>query len=512
MEAAPAIDYKALYEQSQEELLQARGTIAVLRHELDRYKKMLFGRKAERFVPSHSANPSQLALDLNAETVAEVTVTGKKKVEYTRTTVEKRPTYHPGRYTLPAWLRREEIRLEPDDVPPGSIAIGEAVTEVLEITPSELYVKRIIRVKYLIPSNAGNDGSRIIVAPLPVQPIPKCIAGPSLLAQVLIDKYGYHLPCYRQVQRFEHAGITLQYSTIISWIGGTCNLLEVLYEALKKEVLSAGYLQADETGIRVLDRNKAGKKVHNGFFWVYQDSLQKLVFFDYQKNRNKSAPEGMLKDFKGHLQTDGYEVYDKYDKKEGVIHLNCMAHARRYFVEALKKDKERAEYVLERMQQLYAIERRCRDAEYSFEKTRKVRQGESVPILEKLGKWMNEQLPEVLPKSPIGKALAYSVKRWEKLCRYTEDGMLQIDSNLIENSIRPLALGRKNFLFIGSHDAAPRTAMMYSLLGCCKMHGINPLEWLTDVLAHLPMHPINRLKELLPHNWKPFQIVSSNVK
>ncbi|MEI6950703.1 IS66 family transposase [Paraflavisolibacter sp. H34] len=490
MEAAPAIDYKALYEQSQVELHEARGTIAVLRHELDRLKKQVFGHKAERFVGSQSPNPSQLALDLNAETVAEVTVTGKKKVQYTRTIVEKRPTYHPGRYALPAWLRREEIRLEPDNVPPGSIAIGEAVTEVLEITPSELYVKRIIRVKYLTPAEAGHDGSRIIVAPLPVQPVQKCIAGPSLLAQILIDKFAYHMPCYRQVQRFEHAGTTLPYSTIIGWIGSACNLLEVLYEALKKEVLSAGYLHADETGIKVLDRNKAGKKVHNGFFWVYQDSLRRLVFFDYQKNRNKKAPEGILKDFKGHLQTDGYEVYDKYDNKEGVIHLNCMAHARRYFMEALKTDKERAEYALERFQQLYAVERRCRDAENSFEKIREVRQEESVQILEELGKWMQEQLPKVLPKSPMGKALAYSVKRWEKLCRYTENGMLQIDSNLIENSIRPVALGRKNFLFTGSHDAAPRAAMMYSLLGCCRMHGINPLEWLTDVLARLPMHPI----------------------
>lgn len=211
----------------------------------------------------------------------------------------------------------------------------------------------------------------------------------------------------------------------------------------------------------------------------------------------------MLAGFKGHLQTDGYEAYDDFDQREGVTHLHCMAHARRYFVDALPTDKQRAEYALQHMQQLYALERSCKEKELSFEKRKEVRQKEAVPILQHLGQWMKQQQGNVLPKSPIGKALAYSVERWEKLCVYTQDGMLSIDNNPVENSIRPIALGRKNFLFCGSADAARRTATVYSLLGCCKMQSIDPYHWLKDVLARLPMHPINQIKELLPHHWKP---------
>ena len=269
--------------------------------------------------------------------------------------------------------------------------------------------------------------------------------------------------------------------------------------------MQTGYLHADETGIKVLDQNKAGKKIHNGFFWVYHNSIQKLVFFDYQKSREKQVPKEMLATFKGHLQTDGYEAYDAFDNREGILHLQCMAHARRYFMEALVTDQQRAEYVLQHMQQLYAIERRCKDKELSFDERKEVRQKEAVPVLNKLGQWMKEEHPKVLPKSPIGKALAYCIKRWEKLCMYTTDGMLSIDNNSVENSIRPVALGRKNYLFCGSADAAQRTAMLYSLLGCCKMHSIDPYLWLKDVLTRLPMHPINQIKELLPHNWKPVQ-------
>ncbi len=400
--------------------------------------------------------------------------------------------------------------LEPLHLPKGSIRIGELITEQLEYIPAELYVKRYIRPKYVLPVQPGAIEAKIIVAPLPIQPIEKCIAGPGLLAQLLIDKYLDHLPAYRQGQRFERNGVKLPYSTLIAWIALASGLLEVLYEALKKELLQTGYLHVDETGIKVLDQNKAGKKIHNGFFWVYHNSVEKLVFFDYQKSRSKQAPQGMLCTFQGYLQSDGYEAYDDYDHKEGIVHLNCMAHARRYFVDALPSDKQRAEYALQQMQQLYAIERSCKDKELSFEQRKEVRQKESIPILAKLGQWMQEEQTKVLPGSPIGKALSYCLKRWEKLCRYTEEGMLSIDNNSVENSIRPVAVGRKNFLFCGSAEAAQRTAMVYSLLGCCKVHGVDPYVWLKDVLTRLPMHPVNKIKALLPHNWKLAQVPASN--
>jgi transposase len=500
MQQEPSIDYKA-------QLAEAHGTISVLQHRIAQLEKMIFGSKHERFAPT-ATPPGQLALDLQAETIAEVKISAQQKIEYTRskTTLEPKSTEHPGRHALPEHLRREEIILEPDGVPEGSIRIGELVTEQLEATPSELYVKRFIRPKYALPKSSDEqNGTRIITASLPVQPIDKCMAGPSLLAQILVDKYMDHLPAHRQMQRFERSGVVLPYSTIISWIGSSCKLLQVFEDALKQEVLSTGYLHADETGIKVLDDEKKAKKVHHGFFWVYHTREKKLVYFDYQKSRNHMAAQSILSTYKGYLQTDGYEVYNDFDESEDIHHLLCMAHARRYFVDSLNTDKTRAEHVLAQMQLLYAIERRLRDEGLSVDERKDIRQKESVPILESLGKWMKEQLAQVLPKSPIGKALAYSVKRWEKLCLYTQNGRLSIDNNAVENSIRPVALGRKNFLFCGSGDAARRAAMIYSLLGSCKLHGINPLVWLTDVLARLPMHPINKIKELLPHNWKLLQ-------
>jgi len=404
---------------------------------------------------------------------------------------------------LPEHLRREEIILEPDSIPQGAKRIGEEVTEELEYQPGELYVNRYVRPKYASP--AAEDGkTSILIAPTPVRPLEKAIAGPGLLAQVVIDKYADHLPLHRQMQRFERSKVSIAYSTLTGWVSGTCALIAPLYEALKEQILASGYIHADETTIKVLDKDKKGK-THQGYFWVYNNSPGKLVFFDYQPGRDQSAPAGILKEYRGYLQTDGYVAYDGFEEREEITQLHCMAHARRKFVEARANDKDRSEHVLGQMQVLYGIERQCRDEQLSYEQRRKLRQQEAVPILEELGRWMKEQYVQILPKSAIGEALAYSIKRWDKLSLYTTDGMLCIDNNPVENSIRPVALGRKNYLFCGSHEAAQRTAMLYSLLGTCKMHGINPTDWLTDVLRRIPSHPINRITELLPQNWKPRQ-------
>jgi transposase len=522
MQAPTDIDYKALYEvevtlhkETKAKLELAFETIALLQHENDRYKKMLFGSKNERFVPTDPAR------DTNAQSEAEKTpadqeVAGAEQqsnqesscVRTKKIWVPKEGIPHRRRNTFAPHLTRITSVIEPDHVPEGSIRLPDEVTRQLEYKPAEYIVKETIRRKYLVPRLSEEEPTRIIIAPLPVQAIFKCIAGPGLLAQILIDKFLDHLPGYRQIQRFERSGISIAYSTLITWIGHATNLLKVLYDALRKELIQSDYLQADETKIKVLDNNKAGKKIHQGFFWVYHNSIEKLVYFDYQKSRSKEGPKDILSKFKGHLQTDGYEVYDEYDKREDIVQLNCMAHARRYFVEALKTDKHRAEYALGEMQQLYAIERKCKG--FSYDKRKEIRLEESIPILKSLGNWMQEQVSKVTPQSPIGKALNYNINRWEKLCRYTQDGMLLIDNNLIENALRLVSLGRKNYMFCGSEEGAKRAAIMYSLLGCCKMHSVHPYEWLKDVLTRLPMHPINRVKELLPHHWKILHTTISN--
>jgi len=439
---------------------------------------MVFGSRHERFIPDSAAVAQQLVLSLQAEAVGERTVT-TQEVTVTKTNIKVEKKAHPGRMALPADLPRKVIVIEPKEDVSHLTKIGEEITEQLDVTPSKFFVRRYVRNKYALPQGEG-----VVIGKLPSQPIDKCMAGPGLLAQVIIDKYVDHLPLYRQEQRFSRVGITLAPSTLCNWKSSVCNLITPLYDALVKEVLQTNYLHVDETPIKVLDQDKAGT-THRGYFWVYHNSHQKIVIFDYRKGRDGEGPSEILKNFIGHLQADGYQVYEDFDDSSGIMLLHCMAHARRKFSEALDNDKARSEYVLQHMQQLYAIEQQARDKKMSFDEIYELRQQQAIPILEHLGKWMKESYVQVTPKSSIGKALAYSIERWKKLCIYTTNGMLCIDNNPVENSIRPIAIGRKNYLFAGSHDAAQESAMIYSLLGTCKLHKINPWEWLKDILIRL---------------------------
>ncbi|RYY69659.1 MAG: IS66 family transposase [Chitinophagaceae bacterium] len=486
MEPTVSIDYKSLYEQSQVRLV-------ALEQQLQQLQQMIFGSRHERFIPA-DISPSQLSLDIQAEQVAAVNISDAKKITYVRTgtNIEERPLLHPGRMKLPESLRREEITIEPTADISGCKKMGEEITELLECQPGELFVKKYVRIKYAKPGNSG-----VLIGDLPVRPLDKAMAGAGLLAQIVIDKYADHLPLYRQMQRFERSGLKLPYSTLTDWVGATCKLIAPLYEALKTSVMQSNYLHADETPIKVLDKDKKGA-THRGYYWVYQDSIRKTIFFDYREGRGREGPQGILEEFKGFLQTDGYIAYEIFDKNKDINLMHCMAHARRMFHDALDNDNERAQYALEQIQKLYTIERICKDGRLNFAEITEVRQQKSVPILEALGKWMREQYVQTTTKSAIGKALAYSIERWPRLSMYATNGMLNIDNNPVENSIRPVALGRKNYLFAGSHEAAGRSAMLYSLLGTCKMQGIEPYTWLHQTLDKIATHPINRIKELLP--------------
>jgi transposase len=224
--------------------------------------------------------------------------------------------------------------------------------------------------------------------------------------------------------------------------------------------------------------------------------------FDYRKSRGREGPEELLKDYRGSLQADGYSAYESFEKKPGITLLACMAHARRKFDEALKNDKDRAAHVLELIQQLYMIERQAREEQLEYEQRKALRQEKSALVLQELHAWLKENITQTLPKSAIGIAIAYTLHLWPRLIRYLDDGKYEIDNNWIENSIRPVALGRKNYLFAGSHEGAQRAAIMYSFLGTCKINNIEPFEWLSSVLKRIPDHSIQRLEELLPGNLK----------
>lgn len=461
-----------------------------MKQQLDEYRRLLFGAKRERFI---AQDPDQLALPfaVDQEKVLEVveeqvTISRKKAAKVT----------HPGRHAFPAHLPVEEIILEPDQDTSNMTCIGQEVTEELDIIPQRLFVRRFIRPKYVDKAN----GASIIIADVPNRALPKCQAAPGLLAQILVDKFVYHLPIYRQRERFKQEQIDLPASTIDSWQRLSANLLDPLYACLKSRVLQQGYLQVDETPIRVLDKKKKGKS-HRGYHWVYHSPIEKVVLFDYRQGRGREGPAEMLQDFKGYMQTDGYTVYEQFGQSGAIRLIYCWAHARRYFEKALNENRQAAEVVLLKIQQLYEVERRLREEKRSAQEIHEIRLDESLPILNELGKWLAQNNKHFVPKSLMGKACAYTMKRWDGLLAYLYDGQLQIDNNLIENTIRPNALGRKNYLFCGSHEGAQRAAMMYSFTGTCKLNGVNPLDWLKHVLEKIADHPINRIHELLPQNF-----------
>ena len=493
-EAKKGPTYEELFLQNSELFLQNNQ----LRHELDQLKRLIFGSRNERFLSVTS--PGQLALDIASPSSSSlVTPPVMETIEYNRKKVSPSKTekVQTGRMPLPASLPREQIIIEPTEDVTGWKKIGQEITEELERIPGKLFVRQYVRNKYVKP-----NGETIVIGELPDRPIAKGIAGPGLLAQIVIDKYVDHLPVYRQVQRFEREGMKLPISTLADWISGTCDLLEPLYELHRKQVLSMDYIQADETPIKVLDKAKKGT-THRGYYWVYHAPLSRLVLFDYREGRGREGPGECLRDFKGYLQTDGYAVYDDYENRAGITLFHCMAHARRKFDEALENDKELASHVLTQMQKLYALEQTGRDQSLSVEELYSLRQQQALPILESLKTWMMDAYSKVIPQSTIGKALSYSLHRWDKLCLYTQDGRLRIDNNLVENAIRPVAIGRKNYLFAGSHNGARRAAMLYSFLGTCKINNINPFDWLKDILSRMPSHSVNKLQELLPNNWGP---------
>lgn len=474
-------------EQQQQKLQQTEDQLRM-------FKRLIFGAKRERYVSDHQ----QMALPF------EHTQAQKKKAEaehteriaYTRRKAATRP--HPGRQRLPEHLPVEVVNIEPEADLSGMQRIGEEVTDKLEIIPAKAYIKRYIRGKYVVK---GNPHAGVLIAELPDEVADKSIAGPSVMAQVIADKYADHLPLYRQQQRFSRHGITIASSTLGNWVQTAGDRLSILYEHYIAHSKAQGYLQIDETPVPVLESDKKGS-THQGYYWVYYSPLSRSVLFDYQQGRGRDGPSLMLQNFTGYMQTDGYGVYERYGQRTDITHLGCWAHARRYVERALDTDRQQASYAMDLIQQLYGVERYARDEQVSARERKALRQEKSVPILDELGEWISREGPQTEPKSALGKALYYAAAHWEKLNVYVHDGSLEIDNNLVENQIRPTVLGKKNYLFAGSHKAAQRAAMFYTLIGNCKLHGVNPAEWLEYVLRNIMSTRYDDVPTLYPQNYK----------
>jgi len=474
-----------------QELLGFKSEVEWLKHQLAELKRMIYGSKSERFI---APDPLQ-------NTLFELPALGeeeKKQEEITYTRVKPEPSEkkHPFRAELPAHLPRREEVIEPENIPEGAKKMGEAVTEILEYEPASIYVRRIVRPKYVVESN--DEFTHIEIAELPSLPVPKGNAGASMIAHILVSKFCDHLPYYRQSKIFKRQNLHIPDSTIGGWANAAIKTwLVPVYESLKAKLLSTDYLMADETPIPVLSEDKPGA-THQGYHWAYRDPINKLACFDYRPGRGREGPKSFLKEFNGYLQTDGYAAYDELGPPGKITHLACMAHTRRKYEHSLNNDKEKAEKALIWIGDLYDIEREARNKGLSFDEIKKLRQEKAVPILKEFEEWLIDQSPSMLPKSAIGEAVNYTLKLWPRLKRYTQDGRLQIDNNLIENGMRAIALGRKNYLFAGSHEAAQNAAVIYSLLATCKMRDVEPYAWLKYALERIPDCPASQLEKLLP--------------
>jgi len=473
---------------SKEEFETLKAENAWLKQQLAELNRLIFGAKSERFIGTDINQPN--LFDFPEDEIEE-----KSTEEITYTRNKPREKKQPLRMELPAHLPRRDEVIEPEDLPSNAKLIGEAITEILEYEPASAYVRHIIRKKYIVEQT--DEETKIVIAPLPCLPIPKGNAGPSMISHILVSKFIDHLPFYRQVQILKRQDLNIAESTIGGWFNAGCNLLLPLYEALKAKLLLADYLMADETPIPVLTKDKPGA-THKGYHWVYYDPGEKLVLYDYRKTRGREGPDEFLENYHGYLQTDGYTAYNNLKNHSNITLLACMAHARRKFDHARDNDTVLAEQALKMFQDLYQIEQQARNEGLSYDAIHELRQKESKPILGQLEAWLQEQHNKTLPKSAIGAAIAYTLTLWPRLIRYIDQGRFQIDNNLIENSIRPVALGRKNYLFAGSHEAAQQAAVIYSLVGTCKINNIEPFTYLTKILSVIPDYPVNQLQILLP--------------
>lgn len=471
-----ATDYKSLWEIEKKEKEELKNEVLKMQLQLQKFAQMVFGSKSERF----TVNPAQLTLDIQPEEVpASCDLASATKVEgYVKTnTPRKRDLSAFGKY-LDSLPHVYETR-EPDNKPEGAEQIGVDEHKSLEFIPGRLFVKVTQIPKYKVLSTDDSGEVKIIAANPPSRPLRKCIAGASTLAQILVDKYADHLPVYRQKARFARDGTELPYNTLLDWSGKAVDHLGILYESLKKSILSTKYIHADETGLKVLctAETKKYRKVHDGTLWCYNNSIERMVFFDYQHGRGIKYAEGILKEFSGTLQVDGWEVYKSLaDRYKCITLIFCMAHARRKFKEALPCEPELAGFALNRFHILYEVERYCKEHHLSYDEVKNVRQQKSLPVLDEMEQWMKQQSVRLLPSSPLNVAIGYTLRHWKGLCHYTTNGMLNIDNNPVENSIRPVALGRKNFLFAGSQRGAQRIAIIYSLIGTCKMNNVKSLR------------------------------------
>jgi len=486
-----------------EQLARAQAEIKVLREKIDALLRQLFGAKSEKI------DPGQLLLllqGLEAPPKAPEPV----EVEATRRSMDPSPPRERRGPRVPDHLEVVEEIIEPELVkasPEAWRCIGEEVTEQLDYEPARFFKRRIVRRKYV---RREQPFAAPIIAELQTLQ-ERCIAAPGLIAAIIVGKYCDHLPLYRQEQIFAtRHGVKIPRQTMAQWLGLAARWLRLIYEHIRTGVLGGGYVQVDETPIEYLDPGHGETRL--GYFWTCARPGGDTVFH-WQTSRAAECLRNIIPaDFRGALQSDGYSAYPAFVRghnaragTEAIVLAGCWAHARRAFCEAKDNAPRTIAWLLRQIAHLYQVEAHLRACRAGASLRVALRAAHSAPILRRLRAALTRLRPRHLPQSALGKAITYSLEQWSGLERFLSDGRIEIDNNLVENAIRPTALGKKNWLFIGEAQAGERAAILYTVVESCRRRGLDPLAYLRDVLTRLPSATTGQIAALTPEAWNKAQ-------
>ncbi len=480
--------------------------MATLQHQMEQMLRRLYGRKSEQL------NPNQLMFDSiileSLEQNAQQTPPAADVPVQTEVVKPRKASQHHGRVPIPEHLERVEILIDIPEEQKICTETGEPlkvisveVSEKLEYRPGRLIVNVYKRPQYALPESADSFGG-VIAAPMPDHPISKCKADVGLISHLIVSKFADHLPLYRQDDIFEREGVTIPRATQSSWLMQTYESIKVLEEVFRQAVLEEGVAFTDDSPIPL--QVKGNGKLKKARLWVCVRGGPDppLTTYDFSVDRSKKHPLDFFKGYQGYVHADAYSGYDDLFKRKGIIEVGCWAHARRKFDEAATSRPKEATDILARIARLYhEVETPCTGMEP--EQRCRFRQEHAAPLLDGIFAKIEELSLQTIPTEPLRKAIDYALNQRKALCRYLEDGRLRPDNNLAENAMRPVALGRKNWLFVGSERGGRAAALFMSLVRSCKDCGINPWEYFDDMLRRIMSHPVNRLRELLPDQWKP---------
>ncbi len=495
------------------EISQKNAEIKKLSNTLLWLRRKVFGKMSEKNLP---LDPDQLLLFEQEHLTDEERARLDKEVKAAEQQMTKTITVKvkPSRRDLDTTgLPTEVIDIYPDGTTDENgklkdeyVEIGTDESSRLEHIAAKTYIKKTVIHKVMLKSDSNNktpEDRRIICARLPLAPVNRCMAGASVLTDIIIGKFMYHLPFYRQIQQYKESGITISDSTMGGRYEAAVEKLKLLYDILRQHILQSEYIQIDESVLPVIDSEK--HKARKGYEWCVRDAIRGAVMFYYDRgSRGGKVAREILGAYKGAVQCDGYDAYDQFEKNDNITVYGCWAHARRKFVDALNENNRLATEALCFIRKIYKVESDADKAGLNADERKEQRLKISYPTIRLFETWMKETYLKVLPNSKMGDAIEYTYSLLPRLSRYVNDGRINIDNNLIENAIRPLALGRKNYLFCGNDASAYRAAIVYSLISTCKAADVDPRTWMEDVLRKIPYYQRDQrdLAELLPFNWK----------